>query len=106
METQNRKSKLTDIVALARRALTARTMIAAVVLTTMMLALLIVTGVRSECCRGQLIVCDPTPSAVSPASSTVCAGGLTLTYYDSTRGDVPVLFTPITATSSVAACRS
>jgi alpha-beta hydrolase superfamily lysophospholipase len=94
MKTQNRKSQLTDIVALARRALTARTMSAAVVVTTMMLALIIMAGARSSIAAVGPTSLRPNPSAVAPASSTVCAGGLTLTYYDSTRGDVPVLFTP------------
>ncbi|HXI90160.1 MAG TPA: hypothetical protein VNO24_09115 [Blastocatellia bacterium] len=94
MKTQNTKSKLTDIVPQTRKTTTIRRMIAPVVVTASLFALLVVTGARSTRAAGGPTSPRLEASVPAPAASTVCDGGLTLTYYDSSRGDVPVLLTP------------
>ena len=93
METQNSKSKSTDIVAQTRKTTTIRRRIATVVLTAMMFALFAFTGTRSSFSAsgpGSQPLGRPSPAA----SEVTCEGRITKTYFDSSRGDSIVLPTP------------
>jgi len=94
MKTQNTKSNSTDIVAETRKTTTIRRRIAPGVLTAMMFALLAIAGARSSIGAGGPTAPHLACSPVAYASSSVCQGQMTLTYYDSARGDLPVFLTP------------
>ena len=94
MKTHKTKSKSTVIVAQTTKTTTTRRVIAPVVLTAMMFALLVFTGTRSSVSASSSTSSHFDNSARADAPSTVCQGGMTLTYYDSSRGDLPVFLTP------------
>ena len=93
METRNNKSKLADIVAQTRKTMTTRRGIASVVLTAMMFALLAVASTHFRV-NASGASSQPLGSPSPAASEVTCEGRITETYFDSSRGDLPVLPTP------------